>query len=64
MTSRGVFPAMTDSLTVKEDRFAGRATEDDEDIESELFFSTREAGVACFAASEPEAEGGATRTPG
>jgi hypothetical protein len=35
------------------------ATASDEDIEAELFFSTREAGVACFAVSELEVDEGA-----
>jgi len=54
---------MTDSLTVNADR-AADVTTDDDDIASELYFSAREAGVACFAIPVSEVAGESTRPPG
>jgi hypothetical protein len=51
--------SMTGPITSNSDRSVERMTYEEDDIESELFFSTREAGVACFLIPGPEVEEGA-----
>jgi hypothetical protein len=40
-------------MTIEPSDSAVRATHDEDDIESELLYSTREVGVACFPMPDP-----------